>query len=545
MPQHRNAVCLGFSRACENLETMNQRWRGFIWISILTFLFLWADLIRNLSSFWSTNPQYAYGWTVPVLALFLLWECWNTRPAPRTSARLGAAFFIAGILSACLLPARLLLEATPDWRFAHWALAASVAGLSLCAVYLTGGRSWLLHFAFPIAFIFVAVPWPVKIEQGLIQTLTEWVSALTVDGLNLCSIPAIRHGNLIEISSGMVGVEEACSGVRSFQATLMAALFLGQLWTFPWRSRLGLIGAGVVFAFFCNVIRALLLSFVAEKRGLAAIDKWHDPAGFTILGICFVGLLGLALILRPRIGRGLAAAESGESQTLPGGFVAALAAWVVFAAVGTEWWYRSAPAGNSAWWRVEWPEKQPGFTEIPFTAKVREMQFDTGRQAHWREDDGSIWSMFHFRWLPGLAVSRTFARWHNPDLCLTSAGFRRIAEYEPAVIRQGDIELTFRTYRFDAGSRINFVFFCVWEDRQEPGAAVALPEQWTAATHWRAVLQRKRRLGQQVLEVAISGIENEKDARAAFERRIRALLQPDSLLPADIASPDTNATTSR
>jgi exosortase len=509
---------------------MNPRSRGLVWISILTFLFLWADLVRNLSSFWSTNPQYAYGWTVPVLALFLFWECWITRPAPGPNARRGIAFLLAGILAACLLPTRLVLEATPDWRFAHWALAAEVVGLSLCAVYLGGGRAWLLHFAFPIAFIFVAVPWPTRIEQALIQTLTEWVSTLTVDGLNLCSVPAIRHGNVIEISSGMVGVEEACSGVRSFQATLMAALFLGQLWTFPWRSRLVLIGAGVVFAFLCNVVRALLLSFVAEKHGIAAIEKWHDPAGFTILGICFVGLLGLALFLRPKIGRGLSPADIRAPERLPGGLVAALAAWVVFAAVGTEWWYRSAPPGSSAWWRIEWPEKQPGFAEIPFVEKVLEMRFDVGRQAQWREEDGSQWTMFYFRWLPGLAVSRSFARWHNPDICLTSAGFKRVAEFEPVVIRQGDVELAFRTYRFDAGGQKNFVFFCVWEDRKDPGSS-GIPQEWTAATHWRAVLQRKRRLGQQVIEVVIAGVKDEQAARVKFESRINAFLRPDSLLP--------------
>ena len=520
---------------------MKHRWRGFAWISILTFLFLWTDLVRNLGSFWSTNPQYAYGWTVPALSLFLLWECWITRSAPAPAARRGRAFLLAGILAACLLPTRLVLEATPDWRIAQWALAAEVVGLSLCAVYLLGGRPWLLHFAFPFAFIFVSVPWPVKMEQSLIQTLTEWVTTLTVDGLNLCDIPAIRKGQIIEISTGIVGVEEACSGIRSFQATLMAALFLGQLWTFRWRSRLVLIGAGVVFAFFCNVGRALLLSFVAEKNGIAAIDKWHDPAGFTILGICFVGLLGLALLLRPKVGRGLAAAAQTQPSSLSSTFVAALAAWVLLAALGTEWWYRSAPAGSSAWWRVEWPENQPGFAEIPMAPKVREMQFDAGRQAHWREDDGSQWTMFYFRWLPGLAVSRSFARWHNPDICLSAAGFQRVAEYEPSVIRKGDIELAFRTYRFDAGEQINFVFFCVWEDRKEPGAAPSLPEQWTAATHWSAVLQRKRHLGQQVIEVAIAGMKDEHAARAAFESRITSLLHPDSLLPAEEITPGTAA----
>ncbi|MEO6742711.1 MAG: exosortase/archaeosortase family protein [Chthoniobacteraceae bacterium] len=524
---------------------MNHRWRGFVWISILTFLLIWAGLITSLSAFWSTDPQYAFGWTVPALSLFLLWECWNTRPAPAPPQRRGVTFFLAAIFAASLLPVYVLLEATPDWRFAHWAFASIVVGLSLCAVHLTGGGPWLRCFAFPVAFIFVSIPWPVKIEQAVIQTFTDWVSSLTVGGLNLCDVPAIQKGNLIEISTGTVGVEEACSGVRSFQATIMAALFLGQLWTFPLRSRFVLLGAGVVFAFFCNVARALILSFVAEKRGLAAIDRWHDPAGFAILGVCFLGLLGLALLLRPKFGRSLAPAETSAPQSLPAAFTVTLAVWAILVAAGTELWYRSAPPPNAQWWRVEWPEKKPAFAEIPLSFAVKQMKFDTGRQAHWREDDGTNWTMFHFRWLPGLATTRIAARWHNPDICLVAAGFKRIAEYEPIIIRKGDIGLVFRTYRFDAQDRKNYVFFCVWEDRRDPAEELRPPEGWNPASRIRAVLQRKRHLGQQVLEVAISGIENEQDARAAFERRIAALLQPDSIFPDDITAPDPAATTAR
>ena len=511
---------------------MNQRRRGIAWITILVFLLLWAGLVRSLSAFWSANPQYNYGWTVPALTLFLLWECWNTRPFAAPPSRRGRTLFIIAILAACLLPVRLLLEATPDWRFVQWSFAIAVTGISLGAIHLAGGAPWLRHFAFPLVFTLVAVPWPVKIEQGIIQNFSAWVATLTVTGLNLCSVPAIQEGSLIRLGVGLVGIEEACSGVRSFQATVMGALFLGQLWMFSFRSRLVLLGSGVVFAFFCNVGRALLLAYVAERDGLGAIGKWHDPAGFTILGITFVGLLILALILRPKLGRALAPADMRAPQSLPVSLVASLAVWIIFVAVGTELWYRSAPPASTAWWRIGWPEKQTAFAEIPLSQSTRSIGFDTGRQARWREDDGSIWIAFHFRWMPGPGTTRIEARWHNPDICLVAAGFQRVAEYEPLVVRKGDIELVFRTYRFDAQGQKNFVFFCIWEDRKEPGAAPETPEAWSPASRWRAVLQRKRHLGQQTLEVAIAGIENEQAARAAFERRITALIEPDSILPA-------------
>ncbi|MEQ1853207.1 MAG: exosortase/archaeosortase family protein, partial [Chthoniobacteraceae bacterium] len=313
---------------------MNQLRKGSFWIPVLIFALLWIDLIRNLSFHWSTNPQYAYGWTVPLLSLFLLWESWITRPAPGTPSFRRLPVLLIAISAVLLLPTRLQLEATPDWRFPQWMLALEVVAISLSTIYLLGGGKWLRNFAFGIAFNLVAVPWLGSIEIPFIHALTEIVSSLTVTGLNLCNIPALKQGNLIEISTGVVGVEEACSGVRSFQATLMASLFLGQLWSMRLRSRVTLVVAGAIMAFICNVIRAWLLAFVAEKNGLAAIDRWHDPAGFTILGVTFAGLLALALYLRPPSNRSLAPADIAAAGALPSSLVAGLGLWVVLVAAG-------------------------------------------------------------------------------------------------------------------------------------------------------------------------------------------------------------------
>src|SRR5262245_26210406 len=91
------------------------------WVAILIFLALWADLVRQLSYHWRTNPQYAFGWTVPMLSLFLLWEGWFTRPAPRPAGSGRRAISVMAICAVLVLPTRLLLETTPDWRFADWA----------------------------------------------------------------------------------------------------------------------------------------------------------------------------------------------------------------------------------------------------------------------------------------------------------------------------------------------------------------------------------------------------------------------------------------
>ena len=37
-------------------------------------LFLWFILINQLRVEWALNPQYGYGWAVPVLCLYLVWQ---------------------------------------------------------------------------------------------------------------------------------------------------------------------------------------------------------------------------------------------------------------------------------------------------------------------------------------------------------------------------------------------------------------------------------------------------------------------------------------
>ena len=122
-----------------------------------------------------------------------------------------------------------------------------------------GGRPWLRHFAFPIAFFLIAVPWPTGIEQPLIQGLMPTVATIATETLSLFGIPAEVQGNLIHINGGVVGVNEACSGVRSLQTSVMIGLLFGELNRLNLVRRIGLIVAAVFIAFVANCGRAFFL----------------------------------------------------------------------------------------------------------------------------------------------------------------------------------------------------------------------------------------------------------------------------------------------
>ena len=159
-------------------------------------------------------------------------------------------------------------------------------------------------FAFPVAFIFVAVPWPTAVEVPIIQGLMRIVAHVAAETAMLLGIPAQVEGNLIRVSNGLVGVNEACSGIRSLQTALMIGLLFGELKRLSVLRRVALVAGAVAIALLANFIRAVFLVSVAATKNISEVGRWHDIAGYTIIALVFVGTMGLAYWLgrkKPRL----------------------------------------------------------------------------------------------------------------------------------------------------------------------------------------------------------------------------------------------------
>ena len=248
-------------------------------ILLLALGAVWIELSLRLYNEWSANPQYAYGWSVPFLAGYLFWRRWKHRPEPRSPRFVSPALWLLGAAALVLLPLRIIATANPDWRLLAWATALTVTLISFCALYIAGGVAWAKHFAYPILFFLVSVPWPAQLEQMVVQQLMRTVASIDVELLNLFGVTALQRGNVIELTSGLLGVEDACSGIRSLQSTFMLSLFFGEFYSLTKWRRLTLVLAGVGLAFIFNLGRTFLLGWIVAHQGVAAISRWHDPAG--------------------------------------------------------------------------------------------------------------------------------------------------------------------------------------------------------------------------------------------------------------------------
>ncbi|MCA1659407.1 MAG: exosortase/archaeosortase family protein, partial [Verrucomicrobiaceae bacterium] len=470
-----------------------------------------------------------YGWTVPFLAAYAFWRRWQNAPAPsrRSTTVLPAALMIAAALF--LVPVRLIQEANPDWRILSWSMALAALVISAGGVYLAGGLRWLRHFAFPVLFFLVAVPWPTQFEQAVIQGLMRAVAAINVEVVNAIGITAVQMGNVIELRSGFVGIDDACTGVRSLQATFMVALFLGEFYSFSVVRRIVLVLAGVFLAFFCNLVRTFLLVYIGAEKGIDAIKGWHDPAGLTILMACLFGLWAISMLMgggktSPR----KSAATAQPAFAMPRVLLGLLLGLTITAEAGTQAWYgyHDARAAKAEPWSIAWPTQAPGWKTVEVSDEAQELlRYNDGGGGSWTDETGRHWTMYFFKWLPGRTAG-LFIKNHRPDICLPASGMTMRRGAQNKLMEVNGVRLPMRAYIFANGSTLLHVYYCYW-DGSPPETAPQDQESWTADSRLDAARRGKREVGTQMLEIVATGYENEVDAERAVREQLSAVIKRD------------------
>jgi exosortase len=262
----------------------------------------------RLWSEWSHNPDLSHGFFSPLVFGFLIWLSrqmgplrW-VRPGPASQGLVlmccigGLALFaLAGLFAASLVWSHALVL---------FILALALASFSLAGLLILGDErlrilpfNWINLTAILLWVLVAPVP------DGTYARLTLSLQAHVTDGvmavLQFLGVPARQHGNVIELAHTTVGVEEACSGVRSLVSCIYAGFFFAA-WQVrrPWR-RFILILAAPLLAIGMNFLRSLTLTLLANS-GVNIGGTWHDVTGYAILGLTAAMLAGLALLLESK-----------------------------------------------------------------------------------------------------------------------------------------------------------------------------------------------------------------------------------------------------
>lgn len=252
--------------------------------------------VFDLQVHWQSRPEYQFGWVVLLLVGFLAWDRWPSRPAS-DSPRVWLGILLALAAMPCVLLAELYKQGVGTTPTSSMLLSIGCTLFVAALVLAQHGASTLRHFIFPLLFLFVAVPIPKIVWNPVVLGLQGLITTLNVETLKLMGIPAQQLGNVIRLPNCTVGVDEACSGVRSLQSCVMAALFIGDQTLRFAGSRIVLFVVGIGLALIGNFARSLYLSTTAHRAGPEALHNVHDAAGWSILLFTAVGLALFAWFL--------------------------------------------------------------------------------------------------------------------------------------------------------------------------------------------------------------------------------------------------------
>jgi exosortase/archaeosortase family protein len=287
-----------------------------------------AFLVYDQNHWWALKPDYTFGYIVPLFVAYIIYDRWPKIQAAASAPVAGPANPVfAGLLNFIAWSAVILgsigflfgamLRASMPQQPASLAMAMGVGMITLGTIYLalptgagqpggqkTEGKGGLFSnprlltaslFLFPAVIWLVSAPLLGVVETRLNLFLMNKVTVVVYNLFNFIGIPIIQEGNVLRLGDdNVVGVAEACSGIRSltgciFAGSFLAAAFLDRFW-----KQVLLLIAAALLAVFTNMLRSIFLTAWAYVYGSKAIEGTvHDVTGYAVLGVTCVLLLCL------------------------------------------------------------------------------------------------------------------------------------------------------------------------------------------------------------------------------------------------------------
>jgi exosortase A len=249
-----------------------------ITVAAVIWLLLWyAETSASMVAIWWRSETFAHGFLIFPISAWLIWdkrrELAQVQPAPSpvgvvALAMLGTSWLLANIAGVQVVQ--------------QYALIGMIAALVLATL----GWQTVRVLAFPLAFLFLAVP----VGEGLLLPLMNITADFTVTALRLTGMPVYREGTFFSIPSGNWSVVEGCSGLRYLIASFTGGCIFAYLSYRTLYKRLLFVAASIVVPIIANGLRAYMIVMIAHLSDMRlALGIDHLIYGWVFFG--FVMLL--------------------------------------------------------------------------------------------------------------------------------------------------------------------------------------------------------------------------------------------------------------
>jgi len=166
------------------------------------------------------------------------------------------------------------------------------------AVTAVVGVQTIANFMPAVLILALLVPIPGNIRLLVAGPLQNATARVTTVVLETMGFYVERSGNLVNINDMPVAVAEACNGMRMVFALVLVSYAFA--FSVPLRNsvRLLVLLLSPVAAILCNVIRLTPTVILYGNAPKAYADGFHDIAGWLMLPVAFLMLLGATRALR-------------------------------------------------------------------------------------------------------------------------------------------------------------------------------------------------------------------------------------------------------
>jgi exosortase len=507
--------------------------RSGYWAMLLA---AWTWAIWSCAEYWRGNPNYSYGWIVPVLcfayAARRLTLAQNKTIADRAlEIPIWLVVFFGIVAGTIIFGLEFGREQIWHPIIVIWAIAFVPITLTLLGCWFTGGKTLALAELFPVLFFLTAVPWPPRFEQPMAAALMQAVAAATTALLHWLGIPAQTAGGAITLRSGVVGITEACSGMRSLQAGIMFGLAMGEWFLLRPFRRLWLLLSAIALALGTNLSRTLALALQAEWHGLDAVEKIHDLTGTLAVIVLVIAVWISALALRSRdrvstyfgfenlsarlrpIGAAIPTALQRTSLAiLLAGIFGIAIAQIVSAKITARDQTQTAPFFSL--------RESPSQTRVKLPRDVwNELHPTSGEYIRTRDSGIGAAEIFHFFWKP--SPWNRFVLVHRPDICMPGVGWESSGPPESITIDFSGHQTQLYLFRFLRGDIEALQLWGIWRNG-EPVPLDYQPDQVLRAAAAPPALHLEGK-GRSATEIVACVIGGNRDHPPDRERAIAIL----------------------
>jgi len=249
------------------------------WTALVAFSFLglvtvlYAAIAVDLASEWWLVDAASYGMLIPPTALYIAYLRRDiTLNVPAQSDLRGLWLLALG----CVV--LLLGKLAAEFFLMRISLVVVLAGLA----WTFWGLERFKTLAFPFVLLLTMVPLPTIVYNALAAPLQLFASRIATDLAQAMGVSAFRDGNIIQLANTSLGVEEACSGLHSLSALMVASLLLGHLESGKVPKRLLLFLLSIPFAIGVNVLRVTGTALLADYKVELAMGFYHSFSGWLV-----------------------------------------------------------------------------------------------------------------------------------------------------------------------------------------------------------------------------------------------------------------------